>query len=1758
MPRWGWAGTWGDWIWSPIGLGEDYVSIDGKSVRDYAENWGKSLGAQGDGFSRWLQQRLDGAQDLGGDPFTGMPWPGVDRLVDQFFDTARAWRQPVDPLMLDLDGDGLELKRADGSILFDHNADTIKTGTGWIGADDGILVRDLDGNGSIDSGRELFGIDTLKRDGKSAANGFDALADLDSNADGQFTAADLAWNSVQVWRDLDQDGVSDAGELFGLDALGIRRIGVTGSATNATGGTQAGTTVNGSLIAQSASFTRDIDGVQVDRTVGAVDLESNPFYREFTVAVPLTEQAKALPQMQGSGRARDLDEAVSLSPALATQLSAFSQASTRDAQRAQLDGLIAEWAQSSDFWQSLETTLDGNVKISGLPAGMTEAQYRNLVGVLEVFNGERFYNSGAGGTTLTAGTTKTTTTDTATQITRAGYGIAPPAAQLALLQQSYDALKESIYSALVLQTRLKPYLDAIELTIDDSGIHFDTTALTALLDQKKAASERDAIIDLVELDRFALPTLDAVGFAGLDQLRGWVEALPAGSGLRTELASLNVYTGTTTGGTAKSDIYLGDANGNSFSGGAGDDAMTGAAGNDTLDGGADNDTLNGGEGADTLLGQSGADVLAGGAGNDSLYGGGYYGGGGATGDNDTLDGGAGNDYLMGGFGSDTYLFGRGDGQDTINNDSDSWNGYADQDANKQDVLRFKEGVLANDVSTSRNGDNLVLKINGTTDQVTIQNYFNGDGISARGWVMNQIQFADGTTWTLADIKTQVLTGGTGNDTIYGYSTADTLSGDSGNDGLYGRDGNDVLNAGAGDDSLAGEGGNDTLNGEAGNDTLQGGAGDDILQGGAGNDILAGGRYDTWNGYYDGWGNDVYQFGRGDGQDRILDKDTSVGNLDKIVFKPGISEADVQTVRVGDHLLLKVAGTSDQIQIDNYFAGDATAGWAIEEIRFSDAPEVVWNVDTVKAKALNGGAGNDTITGYATADTLNGGDGNDVLYGRDGSDVLNAGSGDDGLAGEAGNDTLNGEGGNDTLQGGAGDDVLHGGAGNDILAGGRYDTWNGYYDGWGNDVYQFGRGDGQDRILDKDTTIGNLDRIVFKPGIAEADVQTVRVGDHLLLKVAGTSDQIQIDNYFAGDATAGWAIEEIRFSDAPEVVWSVDTVKAKALNGSAGNDTLTGYATADTLNGNDGNDVLYGRDGNDTLNAGAGDDSLAGEGGSDMLNGEAGNDTLQGGAGDDVLQGGAGNDILAGGRYDTWNGYYDGWGNDVYQFGRGDGQDRILDKDTSVGNLDKIVFKPGIAEADVQAVRVGDHLLLKLAGTSDQIQIDNFFGSDATSGWTVEEIRFSDAPEVVWNVDAVKVKALNGGAGNDTITGYATADTLNGNDGNDVLYGRDGNDTLNAGAGDDSLAGEGGSDTLNGEAGNDTLQGGAGDDILQGGAGNDILAGGRYDTWNGYYDGWGNDVYQFGRGDGQDRILDKDTSVGNLDKIVFKPGISEADVQTVRVGDHLLLKVAGTSDQIQIDNYFAGDATAGWAIEEIRFSDAPEVVWNVDTVKAKALNGGAGNDTITGYATADTLSGGDGNDVLYGRDGNDTLNAGAGDDSLGGEAGSDMLKGDTGNDTLQGGAGDDILHGGAGNDILAGGRYDTWNGYYDGWGNDTYQFGRGDGQDRIVDVDSTPGNTDVVAFASNVTADQLWFRHVGNDLEVSIIGTDDKLTINNWYSGNADHVEQFQTSDGHLLVEGMVQNLVQAMASFSPPPPGQTTLSPGYQNSLATVLAASWK
>ena len=117
---------------------------------------------------------------------------------------------------------------------------------------------------------------------------------------------------------------------------------------------------------------------------------------------------------------------------------------------------------------------------------------------------------------------------------------------------------------------------------------------------------------------------------------------------------------------------------------------------------------------------------------------------------------------------------------------------------------------------------------------------------------------------------------------------------------------------------------------------------------------------------------------------------------------------------------------------------------------------------------------------------------------------------------------------------------------------------------------------------------------------------------------------------------------------------------------------------------------------------------------------------------------------------------------------------------------------------------------------------------------------------------------------------------------------------------------------------------------------------------------------------------------------------------------------------------------------------------------------------------------------------------------------------------------------------------------------------GDGQDVIVETSSNASYTDTLKCGAGITSDQIWLRHTGNSLEVSVIGTSDKVTISNWYSDSAYHLEQLKTADGKTLLDSQVDSLVQAMASFAPPAAGQMTLPPAYQTALAPVLAANWK
>lgn len=160
----------------------------------------------------------------------------------------------VDPLLLDLTGDGVQMTSIVEGTVFDIDNSGFLKRTGWMGAGTGILVVD-DGSGVISHGGQLVSEYLGGRSGENGLPGearfkdaFEALASLDSNGDGKVTSTDAQWQYLRVWSDANRDGKNDPTELRGMDELAIEHFDVA-----ATIGEQAHP--SGNTVKASGSFT---------------------------------------------------------------------------------------------------------------------------------------------------------------------------------------------------------------------------------------------------------------------------------------------------------------------------------------------------------------------------------------------------------------------------------------------------------------------------------------------------------------------------------------------------------------------------------------------------------------------------------------------------------------------------------------------------------------------------------------------------------------------------------------------------------------------------------------------------------------------------------------------------------------------------------------------------------------------------------------------------------------------------------------------------------------------------------------------------------------------------------------------------------------------------------------------------------------------------------------------------------------------------------------------------------------------------------------------------------------------------------------------------------------------------------------------------------------------------------------------------------------------------------------------------------------
>jgi len=143
---------------------------------------------------------------------------------------AQTQQQPssADPLVVDLDNDGIELTDASKGqgVKFDLTADGTPENVSWVSPHDGLLAYDRNSDGRINDGRELFG------DANGASDGFAELRKYDSDGNNRIDGLDPIFAELRIWQDKDGDGLSDENELKNMEAYDIRAIDLTARQTD--------------------------------------------------------------------------------------------------------------------------------------------------------------------------------------------------------------------------------------------------------------------------------------------------------------------------------------------------------------------------------------------------------------------------------------------------------------------------------------------------------------------------------------------------------------------------------------------------------------------------------------------------------------------------------------------------------------------------------------------------------------------------------------------------------------------------------------------------------------------------------------------------------------------------------------------------------------------------------------------------------------------------------------------------------------------------------------------------------------------------------------------------------------------------------------------------------------------------------------------------------------------------------------------------------------------------------------------------------------------------------------------------------------------------------------------------------------------------------------------------------------------------------------------------------------------------------------
>jgi hypothetical protein len=239
------------------------------------------------------------------------------------------------PIIINLDGNGIETISMRNGVFFDHRGNGFRIKTGWVGENDGLLVRDINGNGIIDSGRELFGNHTLLRNGQEAANGFEALKDLVTNGSNIFDDSSPYWDEVMIWIDSNSNGITDPGELLTLEEAGVVSIDLNYKNSNFI---DAQGNAHRQISTATISDGRVVDAIDVWFARDAVD----------SIAVsnlPVSDEVAVLPDLRGYGTAYSWHQTMMRNDDdnLQHLIRQFSEEKNDAARRSMINPIIYTW-----------------------------------------------------------------------------------------------------------------------------------------------------------------------------------------------------------------------------------------------------------------------------------------------------------------------------------------------------------------------------------------------------------------------------------------------------------------------------------------------------------------------------------------------------------------------------------------------------------------------------------------------------------------------------------------------------------------------------------------------------------------------------------------------------------------------------------------------------------------------------------------------------------------------------------------------------------------------------------------------------------------------------------------------------------------------------------------------------------------------------------------------------------------------------------------------------------------------------------------------------------------------------------------------------------------------------------------------------------------------------------------------------------------------------------------------------------------------